>query len=338
MTRASRRAARAAARVADGDGFVQAPHAPEQTWTRRFLGRFHYASTFWVDFHRWAIRSLPEWFLAPIILVFTAGFFVALRRVRDGLTQNLAVVLGPCGWWQRQRRLWKTLHNFAWIQSERFERLSTDREFEVEPEGLEHWRAVATDRDYGFLLVTAHVGSWDVASVMPSMVENRHVHIVREQEMDPALQQRIEAMYRDQSGGHFTTHFSRDNPALGTTLLSALRRGDVVGLQGDRPATGGRTIEARLFGHPLTIPEGPAALARAAEAPLLPVFCLRQGRRHYRLVFRPPIRPQRTDDRQADHAAIIHAMIADIEWAIRQQPDQWFCYRPLWPHLRGRTN
>ena len=85
-------------------------------------------------------------------------------------------------------------------------------------------------------------------------------------------------------------------------LLDALRRGEIVALQGDRPRAGGRTLEARLFGRPFALPVGPAALARAAGVPIVPVFVLREGRLRYRCVLRPAIAVAQSEDRQRDLA------------------------------------
>jgi KDO2-lipid IV(A) lauroyltransferase len=126
-------------------------------------------------------------------------------------------------------------------------------------------------------------------------------------------------------------HFQNDDPLQGMELLDALRRGDIVAVQGDRPRAGGKSIDASLFGRPFPLPPGPAALARTADAPVLPVFVFREGRRRYRVVFRPPIRAPRTDDRAADLTATMRRVAAEIEWAIRRAPHQWFCFRRLWP-------
>lgn len=309
-------------------------HAPEvdQLW-HRVLGRFHLTGAFWYRAHRWGAVSWPVWTIPINLHLYTAFFFLVLSRIRRAIGSNLEAVLGPAGFFERQQRAWRTLLNHAWCNTERFERLETDRPFDVQVEGTEHWLATtgpADARAEGFVLVTAHVGSWDVSSFVPSLVATRHVHIVREQEMNPEAQEFTEEMYRRAAGAHFTTHFARDNPQLGPKLLAALRRGDVVGLQGDRPSTTGRKVETKLFGRPFVLPVGPAALARAAGAPMLPVFCFREGRRRYRLVIRPPIEPPRTDDRERDHEEVMQRLVSEIEWAIRREPFQWFCMRNLW--------
>jgi lauroyl/myristoyl acyltransferase len=305
------------------------PHAPEGGWSRRLLGPLHVTGVVWFRLHQLAVRILPERALALVIYLFTAFFWIALRKIRDAIAGNLEAVLGPCGWWERQRRIHRTFLTFAWCLSERYERLSTDHSFAVEAEGLEGWRELADSRQ-GFILVTAHMGAWEVGSMLPAAEEGRRIHVVREAETDPRAQEFIAGLIRSCGGELYTTHFAED-PQLGVRLLEALRRDEIVALQGDRPRAGGRTVETRLFGRPYALPVGTAALARAAGVPIVPVFVLRQGRRRYRCILRPPIAVAQSADRQRDLAAALNRFAADLESAIRREPHQWFCFRRIWP-------
>jgi KDO2-lipid IV(A) lauroyltransferase len=305
------------------------PHAPEGGWSRRLLGPFHVTGVFWFRLHQLGITLLPAWALGALIDVFSTFFWIALRKIRAAIASNLEAVLGPCGWWERQRRIHRTFRTFAWCLSERYERLSTDRVFTVEAEGGEEWQG-PTGEPSGFILVTAHMGAWEVGSMIPSSRDGRRVHVVREPETDPRAQRFIEGLIRRCGGELYTTHFA-DDPQLGVDLLDALRRGEIVALQGDRPRSGGRTIEASLFGRPFALPVGPAALARAAGVPIIPVFVLREGRLRYRCLLRPAIHVAQSADRQRDLLEALALFAADLEAAIRREPYQWFCFRRLWP-------
>lgn len=305
------------------------PHGPELGRMSRLLGRFHVTGVFWFRFHRWGVSILPEWGVWLITLLFTSFFFVVLRRIRRAIARNLEAVLGPCGWWLRQRRIYRTMWSFAWCLSERYERLSTPRRVSpIPPIGEEHWqRALASSE--GLVLVTAHVGHWEVGSMM---VPGRHVHVVREEEMDPQAQQFVRDLFERQGGSTFTMQFARDDPTLGLRLLKALRQGDMVAVQGDRPRTEGKTCAVELFGRPIDVPAGPAALARAAGVSLMPVFVFRRGRHCSQVAFRPPIRV--IDSGDAALAQAMRRVAAEVEWAIRHEPHQWFCFRDLWPDRR----
>jgi phosphatidylinositol dimannoside acyltransferase len=311
------------------------PHAPESGRMRRLLGPLYVTGVFWFRVHCWGVSVLPDWAVGPTILLFTSFFFVALRNIRSAVAANLEAVLGPCSWWERQRRIWRTLHNFAWCLSERYEKLATDRTFEVLGEGDENWRELL-GAGGGFILLSAHLGSWEAGSAVPAERDGLRVHVVREAETDPRAQAFIRELIGRHAGGLYVTHFAVDDAHLGMTLLEALRAGEVVALQGDRPREGGRAIEVSLFGRPFPLPVGPAALARASGAPLVPVFIFREGRRRYRSVLHPPILVPETADRRADLAAAARRFAVDLEAAIRRAPHQWFCFRKVWPDQPGR--
>lgn len=306
------------------------PHAPERGWSWRLLGSFHVTGVFWYRFHGWIIRSIPAPFLGVVSVIFALFFFVCLRKIRAAIASNLEAVLGPCGWWERQRRIYRTIWAFGWCLNERHERLTTDRSFHIETEAIEIWNEVARPGQ-GLVLVTAHLGNYEVGSMLPAQLQGHHVHLVREPEADARAQAFLQEVLAGFTQSRYTMHFQRDDPLQGMELLDALRCGEIVAVQGDRPRTGAWSIDATLFGRPFSLPPGPAALARIADAPLLPVFVFREGRRLYRVVFRPPIRAPRTDDRAADLAATMRQVAAEVEWAIRRSPHQWFCFRRLWP-------
>jgi lauroyl/myristoyl acyltransferase len=262
-------------------------------------------------------------------------FFVTLVRIRRGIASNLDVVLGPSSYWGRLRRAFRTLWEFSWCLTERYENLTCTRTMRFEIEGERYWQEV-TNGSRGFIMLTAHVGHWESGAALPASEFSRTVHLVREKEVDPRAQDFIRNLIEGRAHGQrFRVHFADDqDPSLGPTLLFALRNGDIVALQGDRPRTAGRSIELKLFDRPFSLPYGPVALARAAEVPILPVFVFREGRLRARIVFRKPIDVDRTVDREADFEGAMRKAASELEWAIRMHPHQWFCFRGLWPlHL-----
>src|SRR6185369_11615340 len=122
-----------------------------------------------------------DWGMGAAISVFASFFFLVLGNIRRAIGQNLEVVLGPCGFFERQRRIFRTLWIFSWCLSERYERLVTDHPFTIDAEGEEIWRAI-NRRGEGLIMLTAHLGSWEVGSMMPATHDHRAVHLVREAE------------------------------------------------------------------------------------------------------------------------------------------------------------
>jgi lauroyl/myristoyl acyltransferase len=312
---------------------IPPPHAPEGGWARRLLGRFHVTGSFWFRIHGWGMSILPDWGVFVVVHLFTAFFFVFLVRIGRAIASNLEPVLGPCGFFERRRRVYRTMLTFAWCLSERYERLLTGKPFSVGIDLPQSRRVAHPGR--GFIMVTAHLGNFEVGSMLPSFEEARRVVVVREPEVDAEAQRYIKETLERASGGRWINFFQGDDPLGGLFLLETLRQGGIVGVQGDRPHAGGRTVETRLFAQPFALPAGPAALARSAEVPLVPIFVLREGRRAYRIEVAEPIAVARTRDREADVAAAMRRVAAEIERAIAGAPHQWFCFRRLWPPGAG---
>ena len=306
------------------------PHAPEASRAQRLLGDFHVTGLFWYRLHRWAVKTVPAWLLPPILNVFTLFFFLTIFKIRSAIAANLDAVLGPTNWLERQHRIWRTMHNFAWCLTERYERLVTDRDFEVVCEAMEHWHAVCGKR-HGFVMVTAHLGLYEVGSMLPAGKDTPHVHLVREPEVDPRAQAFVKESVAAVENTHYTMHFQTGDPLFALNLAQALDRGEVVAIQGDRPRAGGKTVTATLFGRDFILPAGPAVLSRTVGVPMIPIFAIREGRRRFRLVFRPPITAPRTRDRDEDLRLATIQLAREIEYGIRRAPYQWFVFRALWP-------
>jgi phosphatidylinositol dimannoside acyltransferase len=115
-------------------------------------------------------------------------------------------------------------------------------------------------------------------------------------------------------------------------LLAALRRGESVGLVGDRDITGGGT-QVTLFGAPATLPIGPALLAIESGAPLYVVAVRRDGVGRYRGQLRPvPVAPEGT--RRERLGATLDGLARAFEASAAEAPEQWWAiFFPIWPDL-----
>ena len=312
------------------------PHAPDVGRLARVLGPFKITGIFWYRFHHWGVRVAPAWAYAPLIHAMTAFFWVALRKIGAAIASNLTPVLGEATWFEKKRRIHRTLLSFAWCLTERYERLAVGRDVAFQMEGRDEWERLVASPE-GFILITAHIGNWEIGSVAASEQQVPHIHVVREEELEPSAQEFIQGLLDERLGPNYSTHFASHNLGLGLVLFEALRRGEITALQGDRPRAEGAAVEVSLFGRPFPLPTGPFALARMAGVPLLPTFILRKGRRSYRVCFRQAIRVARSSNKKHDMEKTARELAGHLEWAIRQEPHQWFCFKNLWPADRRRS-
>lgn len=305
------------------------PHGPARTLGRRLLGPLHVTGITW---YRLSYRAtfLPGWCLATVIHLSVLFFWLCLWRIRDAVAGNLEAVLGPCGWWERQRRIWRTFHAYAWCLAERYEQFHGADRVQFAFAGETTYRQMQANT-CGYVFFTAHFSNWEMGPLVREMPRGRKVHVVREPEMSRASQRFVAELFeRHPQRDQFVVHYAGAELTLGARLLMALRKGDIVAMPGDRPRAGMGSQPATMFGRPIDLPPGPAALARAADAPLVPVFVFREGRRRYRIVMHEPIRVAQGEDRRADIARAVQRMAAACEAAIRERPHQWFCWARLW--------
>ena len=115
-------------------------------------------------------------------------------------------------------------------------------------------------------------------------------------------------------------------------LIRRLREGGLVGIIGDRDLTGdGQRVV--MFGHPRTMPTGPASLAVTHRAALLVGRSLRVGPDRYR-VEGELVEVPNSGDRRADTAALVERIAARFERDIGEAPEQWWgAFQPFWPDL-----
>jgi predicted LPLAT superfamily acyltransferase len=117
----------------------------------------------------------------------------------------------------------------------------------------------------------------------------------------------------------------RDDPTTAVALVAALRRNEVVALQGDRALGTRGDVAVEFFGAPAAFPVGPFVLARAAGAPVVPAFCLLRPDRRYTIALAPPIRVGADGE-----AAALGRWARVLEDAVRRTPEQWFNFFDVW--------
>jgi lauroyl/myristoyl acyltransferase len=287
-----------------------------------FLRRFLVHGVFWRQFLRWAVINVPPW-IEPAIIAFWSAFFLLWAHGRRSVMRNLSAILPGSTALANFFRCYRVFWNFAWTLSD----TGRLRETRVIPtwelEGREHLEALQSGG--GAILLTAHMGSYDLGAHLFAEVSGRRIVMVRAPEVDPQTRQFEE----ERLPGEIEIQFNTDGGALALDLLHAVREGAIVAIQGDRMAGAISGLPATLFGKAVQVPAGPFALAMTARVPIYPIFVVRRGWRRYRLRAATPIEIVRSRDRDADFAAAARVWTATLEQVIRDAWQQWFEFEEL---------
>jgi KDO2-lipid IV(A) lauroyltransferase len=119
-------------------------------------------------------------------------------------------------------------------------------------------------------------------------------------------------------------------------MLAALRRNDFVALVADRDLSGDG-VPVTMFGHPTTLPAGPATLALRTGKPLLMARVLRTAPERFQ-VRAELVEAPRTGQAEADVVGLTTALAASFERAIGEAPEQWWAaFQPFWTDQRQRA-
>ncbi len=182
----------------------------------------------------------------------------------------------------------------------------------------------ALEAGRGVLLITGHFGNWELLALTIRLkgyhgaVIGRRIYFDRYDRFLNSLRKvhDIDIIYRD------------DSPKR---IVRALKGNGVIGILADQDVDSVDGVFVNFFGVSAYTPSGPALLARASGAVLLPGFIVRRGTGH-RLIIEDPVEADASADKEKDVVAITQKWSNVVEGYIRRYPDQW-----VWMHRRWKT-
>ena len=193
-------------------------------------------------------------------------------------------------------------------------------------DGLDHLKS-AVETHGRALVLTAHLGNWELLAVAHRLGGIPLSVVVRP--LDAAWLDAVADRLRRKTGIELIDKRGALRP-----VLSALRRGRLVGILLDQNAARREGAFVSFFGRPASTSKSLAVLALRTGTPVVPIFIYRQGLGRHRVVIHPPLAVDASPDSDSDGAVaeLTQRCAAAIEAAIGIAPEQW-----LWLHNRWRT-
>jgi KDO2-lipid IV(A) lauroyltransferase len=274
------------------------------------------------------LRTLPR-ALARLAGSLVGTFaFSSLGRLRRVGLRNLGIAFPEMPLEERARILRLEYRTLGWLLAEFCQMSTYTPEFAsrfIRYEGLNHYLA-ARDRRKGVLVLTGHLGAWELSSFYHSLAGYPMGMVIRR--LDNPLVDALVNRIRCQHGNRV---LHKDDFARG--LIAAMRSGKTVGILMDTNMTPPQGLFVPFFGVPACTASGLARVALKTGAAVLPGFLLwEESERQYVLHFYPEIALASTGDAEADATENTARFTAVLEDAVRQYPSQW-----LWMHRRWKT-
>lgn len=268
------------------------------------------------------VSRLPARALPPLTSVGGTLEWALRPAKRRRLAENLCHALGLQSDHAEVRRLVRRevrnearrSADFLWAIARPDELLAT-----TEVVGREHVDA-ALARGRGVVLVTLHVGGWEVATALPRAVVRVPTTAVV---TDDWLAWAVEPL-RVRAGLGILYD---SEPA--TTALRLLRRGEALVVFGDYAKPWMRTYAVRLLDAVAELPAGAAALARLASAPIVPFAVLPRAPRRWRVEIEPPLEPPARDGGEEAEREVMQLLADRWSAMLRAHAEHWAAVYPM---------
>jgi lauroyl/myristoyl acyltransferase len=270
-------------------------------------------------------RWLPMSVLNAINLVGNSLAVTFLSRTKKGIRRNFQTALGV-GDVVAERLARRQFFEYGrhtidvWrLRSEAFTpRITT---FEEDARVLARVRRGGK----GFLLVTGHVGNWEMGAVTLRL-HDLVPAVVGQPELDPNVQD-MRQQLRERVGVESIDIGS--SMATAFKVRSAVDGGRAVALLVDRAYPEDQVL-VPFFGRPTPFLRSPALLARFCGCEILPGFFLRNRDGSYFNVWGEPIAADPSSSPDEDAIRVMSRVASDLESVIRAHPTQWFNFYEFW--------
>ena len=274
---------------------------------------------------RFLVSFLPRWFvywgahrLGDINYLFDV-------RGRRAVISNLRKILPP-GTSEDHIRFearW-VFRNFAKVIAEFFGARHFGPEFidrYIQIKGRENLDR-ALGQGHGVILVSAHIGNWELAAGLLAHL-GYDVWAIVQMHAHPKVNDLFIGQ-RERRNYHILPMEKAVRPAA-----KLLGKGAILCILGERNLTDSG-IPVRLFGRRALFPQGPARLALATRAPLVPAFCTRRPNEGFTLCIEPEIEIPAEGTKKEKVQVVTQEFSRICEEYIRWHPSQWGVFFRAW--------
>ena len=299
---------------------------------RQWLGRLGVHGVLWRNYHDWAVANVP-FFLLPLLLCFmTVFFFFFAGSFRRAMVANLSVVFPDSPRAVIYLRALRSFYNYAWTIADGTAYKLKKQAFTYELVGAQFLDQLGHGQ--GAIVLTAHMGNYDLGAALFARRYNREIRMVRAPEPDEQSARHLSASLEKSGEGAVRVAYNVEGAQLSFELLDALKQGKIVSIQGDRAPENVTQTNGQLFGKTFSLPHGPFILALVGGVPIFPLFIVRSRYREYRIIVRNPIKLSRSGlSREDEIAPAVSAWCSVLEEMIRSYSSQWSAFTPVF-----RTN
>jgi predicted LPLAT superfamily acyltransferase len=267
----------------------------------------------------WGVR--PAYFLLCFVSFYY--FLFAWKSSRD-IWYYFRRRLG-FGWLPSIFKLYRNYYLFGQTIIDRVVLMSGIRNsfsFDFDGEEYLHDMAVAGK---GGLLISAHIGNWEIAGHLLKRL-NARINIV----MFDGEHQKIKKYLEGVTGERDANIIIIKNDLSHIyAITEALSKNELVCIHADRYMADNKTMEAVFLGEKALFPAGPFVLATRLKAPVSFVFSMKEAATHYHF-FASKAKVYADSEKSAMQQQVLSDFVMEMEKKVKAYPEQWYNYYPFW--------
>lgn len=275
----------------------------------------------------WFSQTFPRPLCQSIASLLGHSSHALVPGIKEALRANLSAVTGFTGP-ELDRLCRLNVSNFSKMLADYFY-CSTGDSNRIKPL-LGEWRGIenlhaARERGKGTILVTAHLGNWELGGMLLAL-EGLPLTVITREEPSTELTE-LRDRYRGKLG--------IKTIAIGTEtfafleVIQTLKNNGIVAMLVERPQENSGT-PVKFFGRDTPFSLGPSLLWQHTDATVLPAFVLQKNDGRY-LSFIDPAVPMKQDGTPREALALNTQRIAtQFETIIQRHPDQWYNFVSIW--------
>ncbi len=195
--------------------------------------------------------------------------------------------------------------------------------FRFDFEGEEYLQEMV-NRQKGGLLLSAHIGNWEMAGHLLARL-GTDMHIVMYDGEDQEIRDYLESITEKYSA-HII--LIKDDLSHIYAIQEALDKNAFVCMHADRFLEGNKTRTAPLLNKPALFPAGPFLLARTFQVPVSFVFAMKDRALDYHFYASEP--KIYTGPKESAVDRMLQDYCASMETVVRKYPLQWYNYYDFW--------
>jgi predicted LPLAT superfamily acyltransferase len=205
--------------------------------------------------------------------------------------------------------------------------------FTFDFEGEEYLRQMKN----GGLLISAHVGNWEIAGQLLNRLE-KNINILLLDAEHQQIKRYLSGVLTNRNV-HFIV-IKEDYSHL-SEIKAAFEKGEIIAMHGDRFIEGNKIMDFDFLGKPAPFPVGPVNIAARFGVPVSYVFAIKESKTHYHF-YATPLRmvpsSQNLKKRDIFLKEALEAFVRTFENIVLKYPLHWFNYYDFWKPAEMKRN